>query len=72
MVPRESAISNIVYSKWVYKLKKHADGIIERYKAHLVANGFKQRYGIDYEDTFSLIVKTTIIMVVLLGEVTKG
>jgi histone deacetylase 1/2 len=47
------------------KSKKHVDGTIERYKARLVANGFKQRYELDYEDTFSLVVKPTTIRLVL-------
>jgi hypothetical protein len=71
LVPRSNA-RNVIDSKWVYKVKKNADGALDRYKARLVVKGFKQRYGIDYEDTFSLVVKAATIRIVLSIAVTKG
>ena len=38
-----------VSCKWVYRLKRKADGSIDRYKARLVARGFSQKYGEDYD-----------------------
>jgi hypothetical protein len=63
---------NVVGCKWVYKIKRKQDGNLDRYKVRLVAKGFKQRYVIDYEDTFSPVVKIATIHIILSIVVSKG
>jgi hypothetical protein len=55
LVPRPPGTS-IVGSKWIFKTKHHPDGSVEKHKARLVARGFTQRHGIDYDDKFSLSI----------------
>jgi hypothetical protein len=64
LVPPDN-VKNVIDYKWVYKVKSKVDGSLDRYKDMLVAKGFKQRYGIDYEDTFSLVVKAATLQIIL-------
>ncbi|CAN6576638.1 unnamed protein product [Malus baccata var. baccata] len=63
---------NLIGCKWVFRIKRHPNGTIDRYKARLVANGFHQRPGVDFSDTFSPVVKPTTIRIVLHLAVTHG
>jgi hypothetical protein len=63
---------NVIDCKWVYKVKEKADVTIDRYKAKLVAKGFKQQYEIDYEDTFSPVVKMATIRIILCVAISRG
>lgn len=63
---------NIIGCKSVYRIKRKADGTIERYKAPLVAKGFHQQPGLDYNETFNPVVKPTTIRTVLTIAVSRG
>jgi len=51
--------------KWVYKTKLKKNDEIDKYKAHLVAKGYKQWYGIDYKEVFTLITSHDIIRLII-------
>ena len=54
-----------VGSKWVLKVKVGPDGSVERHKGRLVAQGYSQKYGLDYDETFSPVVRTESVRTVI-------
>jgi hypothetical protein len=57
--------SNIITDKWIFKHKFNSDGTVERYKGRWVLRYFTQRLGVDYDKTFSSVVKPATIRMVL-------
>nr|GEZ24876.1 hypothetical protein [Tanacetum cinerariifolium] len=64
LVPRPAGV-NMVHSMWLFKHKFHADGTLSHYKARLVANGGSQQLGVDFDKTFSPVVKPATVCTVL-------
>lgn len=56
---------NVITSKWVFKVKYTSSGLIDRHKARLVARGFTQVYGIDYEETFAPTLRMESLRILL-------
>ncbi|GKB71031.1 retrotransposon protein, putative, ty1-copia subclass [Tanacetum coccineum] len=52
-------------SKWIFKKKTDMDGIVHTYKACLVAKGYTQFYGVDYEETFSPVADFRAIRILI-------
>ncbi|MCO5611332.1 hypothetical protein L7F22_065584 [Adiantum nelumboides] len=58
--------------RWVYKVKHNSDRSIRRYRARLVAKGYAQTYGINYEEMFALDAKMATVRAVIAVAATKG
>lgn len=56
----------------MFRTKYNTDGSISKYKARLIAKGFHQTVGIDYSETFSPVVKSSTVRVVLSIVVMQG
>lgn len=59
------ADKNIVKNRWLFKIKRDANGKVACYRARLVAKGFTQKFGIDYMETYSPVVRHSSLRMLL-------
>jgi len=64
LVPRPANV-NVIGCKWVLKTKRKPDGTLDKFKARLVAMGCSQKFGVDYEETFSPVVRRETIRLMM-------
>ncbi|HEX4706357.1 MAG TPA: reverse transcriptase domain-containing protein, partial [Candidatus Udaeobacter sp.] len=64
VVPRPKD-RKIVGSRWVFRIKRGPDGTVQKYKARVVAQGFTQIEGIDYDETFAPVAKLASLRTIL-------
>jgi hypothetical protein len=64
LIPRPPSV-RVISGKWILKNKLHPDGILEHRKARWVLRGDVQRPGVDFNQTFSPVVKLATIRTVL-------
>lgn len=61
-----------VDTRWVYKIKYNPDGSVSRFKSRLVARGFKQQFGVDFNETFAPVAKFPSIRLLFSLAAAKG
>ena len=64
LVPRPSHQS-VIGTKWIFRNKMNENGVVTRNKARLVAQGYSQEEGIDFEETFAPVVRLEAIRILL-------
>jgi hypothetical protein len=67
-----SASQSLIGLKWVFKTKKDASGIIIKHKVHLVAKGYVQQPGIDFDEVFPPVVRLETVRMLLVYAANEG
>lgn len=60
-----SPTQNVVGCKWDFKLKHNSDGSISKYKARLISKGLHQQFGVNFEETYSPVIKPPTVCIIL-------
>lgn len=71
LVDRPTGV-NIVTNRWVLRIKRKPNGTIDRYRARLVARGFTQVQGLDYNETYAPVVNMTAVRLLFAYAATEG
>jgi hypothetical protein len=73
-IPRRSVPRShrVISCRWVYTAKADADGNVARFKARLVIHGFRQRHGVDFDETYAPVVRFDSIRAILYYAVRRG
>lgn len=58
--------------QWIFKIKRNADGTINKYKSRLVSKGYIQRYGIDFEEVFAPVARTETVRFIIALAASRG
>lgn len=64
--------SKAIGLKWVFKVKRNADGSINKFKARLVAKGYIQRHGIDFDEVFAPVARIETVRFIIALAASKG
>lgn len=58
--------------KWIFKIKRNADGTISKYKTRLVVKGYVQRHGVDYDEVFAPVARIETIRLIIALSASHG
>ncbi|KAJ0868674.1 putative RNA-directed DNA polymerase [Helianthus annuus] len=64
--------SKAIGLKWVFKVKRNADGSLNKYKARLVAKGYVQQYGTDYDEVFAPVTRIETVRLLIAIAASEG